>query len=76
MSEIMVANGQKEVYRCEACGDGFSPDERMTFTTLDQDNLIAAAYKMLTAAQIQLSSAECVLAKLIEIRGAVREFMP
>ena len=59
---------EKEEAGCGVCGAGQSPDERMVFTDTSTDYLVRAAYEMLSQAQLQLSSAECVLAKLIELQ--------
>jgi hypothetical protein len=54
--------------RCEICGEGYAPDERMKFGNTETDHLIKVAYQMISSLQTQLSSAECVLAKLMEVR--------
>jgi len=55
---------------CDVCGSGLKPDDRMNFDGKCSDEILLAAYEMLTQAQLQLASAECCLAKLMEAREA------
>ena len=52
---------------CEVCGHGLKPDERMGFKGRRGSDILKAAYEALTSAQLQLATAECCLAKLMEL---------
>lgn len=55
---------------CDACGTGLTPDERMNFEGQSYDDILEATHRMIDLARLQLSSAECCLSKLLELRKA------
>jgi len=54
---------------CNVCGSGLGPDQRMNFDGSSLDDIILAAYMAISTAQEQLASAECCLAKLMQLRA-------
>jgi len=52
---------------CEICGYGLTPDERMKFEGRTISDILRATYEALTSAQLQIATAECCLAKIMEL---------
>ncbi len=53
--------------KCDHCGLGFKPDERMNFQGCTPGDMIRAAHDYLTTIRDQMDACECVLAKLVEL---------
>jgi hypothetical protein len=71
---VMQSSNQErsmEVTRCEMCGDGYTPDERMRFSEdVTAAKLIQRAYDVLEEIQTRVFTIECLMAKALEMNKA------
>lgn len=62
----------EDAKQCDMCGSGFTPDDRMNFHKRTGTDILESAYRMLVEAQDRIASAECCIAKLIELNKQTR----
>lgn len=61
--QVEDANNEK----CDHCGTGFTPDERMNFKDIRATDIQKAMHSLIDQVQLHLLSIECMSAKLIQI---------
>ena len=52
--------------KCDDCGSGYRPEERMSFNNFTLMQVVEAAQYQLDRARLQLSTAECCLSYVLE----------